>query len=102
MIVMIVSIVFAVMFLVLAVIFLMGKGDKLIAGYNTASEEEKKEVNILRLRILMAIISVITAAYVSILPIIGNNVKAHMGALAVFFLVTIIFVILANTWAKKK
>ena len=36
MIVMIVSIVFAVMFLVLAVIFLMGKGDMLIAGYNTA------------------------------------------------------------------
>ena len=33
---MIVSIVFAVMFLVLAVIFLMGKGDMLIAGYNTA------------------------------------------------------------------
>ena len=32
MIVMIVSIVFAVMFLVLAVIFLMGKGDMLIAG----------------------------------------------------------------------
>ncbi|MBQ3926834.1 MAG: DUF3784 domain-containing protein [Bacteroidaceae bacterium] len=99
---MIFIIIFAVAFIVLAVIFLMGKGDKLIAGYNTASEEEKKEVNILRLRILMAIISVITAAYVSILPIIGNNVKAHMGALAVFFLVTIIFVILANTWAKKK
>ena len=99
---MIFIIIFAVAFIVLAVIFLMGKGDKLIAGYNTASEEEKKEVHILRLRILMAIISVITAAYVSILPIIGNNVKAHMGALAVFFLVTIIFVILANTWAKKK
>ena len=98
----IVGFVIAALFIVLAVIFLMGKGDKLIAGYNTASEEEKKEVNILRLRILMAIISVITAAYVSILPIIGNNVKAHMGALAVFFLVTIIFVILANTWAKKK
>ena len=99
---MIFIIIFAVAFIVLAVIFLMGKGDKLIAGYNTASEEEKKEVIILRLRILMAIISVITAAYVSILPIIGNNVKAHMGALAVFFLVTIIFVILAKTWAKKK
>ena len=42
MIVMIASIVFAVMFLVLAVIFLMGKGDMLIAGYNTASEENDK------------------------------------------------------------
>ena len=58
---MIISITLVVLFLVLAVIFLMGKGDKLIAGYNTASEEEKKEVNIKRLRILMAIICVITA-----------------------------------------
>ena len=40
---MIVSIVFAAMFLVLAVIILTGKGDKLIAGYNTASEEERKK-----------------------------------------------------------
>ena len=54
MIVMIVSIVFAVMFLVLAVIFLMGKGDMLIAGYNTASEEERKTIDIKRLRIVMA------------------------------------------------
>ena len=49
MIVMIVSIVFAVMFLVIAVIFLMGKGDMLIAGYNTASEEERKTIDIKRL-----------------------------------------------------
>ena len=38
------SLVFATIFLVLAVIFLMGKGDKLIAGYNTASDEEKQKV----------------------------------------------------------
>ena len=43
---MIVSIVFAVVFLILVPIFLMGKGDKLIAGYNTASEEEKRKVDI--------------------------------------------------------
>ena len=53
MIVMIVSIVFAVMFLVLAVTFLMGKGDMLIAGYNTASEEERKTIDIKRLRIVI-------------------------------------------------
>ena len=102
MIVMIVSIVLAVMFLVLAVIFLMGKGDKLIAGYNTASEEERAKVNIKRLRILMAIISVITAGYVSILPIIGDNPQDQMVGMFVFFAITILFVILANTWAKKK
>ena len=99
---MIVSIVFVALFLLLAVIFLMGKGDRLIAGYNTASEEEKKEVNIKRLRILMAVISVITASYVAVLPIVGNNPEAQMGASFVFLLVVIVFVILANTWAKKK
>ena len=99
---MIVSFVLAIVFLVFAVIFLMGKGDKFIAGYNTASEEEKKKVNVKRLRILMAILSVITAGYVSILPIIGDNTQSQMGAMFVFIVVTLIFIILANTWAKKK
>jgi hypothetical protein len=57
---MILTYLLAALFIVLAIVFLMGKGDKLIAGYNTASEEEKKKVNITRLRILMAIVSVIT------------------------------------------
>ena len=99
---MIVSIVFAVLFLLLAVVFLMGKGDMLIAGYNTASEEEKKNINIKRLRILMAVFSVITAAYTSVLPVLGNNAYAQMGATFVFLLAVIVFVVLANTWAKKK
>ena len=59
----IVGFVIAALFIVLAVIFLMGKGDKLIAGYNTFIEEERKGINIQRLRILMAIISVITAGF---------------------------------------
>ena len=92
----------AVLFLVFAIVFLMGKGDKLIAGYNTASEEERAKVNIKRLRILMAIISVITAGYVSILPFIGDNPQDQMVGVFVFFAITILFVILANTWAKKK
>ena len=92
----------AVLFLVFAIVFLMGKGDKLIAGYNTASEEERAKINIKRLRVLMAILSVITAGYVSILPIIGDNPQDQMVGMFVFFAITILFVILANTWAKKK
>jgi hypothetical protein len=92
----------AVLFLVFAIVFLMGKGDKLIAGYNTASEEERAKVNIKRLRILMAILSVITAGFVSVLPVIGDNSKGQMGAGFVFIVVAMIFIILANTWAKKK
>ncbi len=99
---MIFSIVIAIVFLVFAVIFLMGKGDKLIAGYNTASEEEKKKVDIKRLRILMAILSVITAGFVSIQPYMANDPKEQMWGVFVFVLVTFLFIILANTWAKKK
>ena len=84
---------------IIAVLFLVFA---LIAGYNTASEEERAKVNIKRLRILMAILSVITAGYVSILPFIGDNPQDQMVGVFVFFAITILFVILANTWAKKK
>ena len=76
---MIFSIVIAILFLIFAVIFLMGKGDRLIAGYNTASEEEKKKVDIKRLRILMAILSVITAGYVSIQPYLASDPQIRWG-----------------------
>ena len=99
---MIVSVIMSILFIILAVIFLMGKGDKLIAGYNTASEEEKSKVNIKRLRLLMAIICVITAGFVSIQPIIESNRATQMGVFFAFILVTMVFIILANTWAKKK
>jgi drug/metabolite transporter (DMT)-like permease len=99
---MIFSVIMSILFIILAVIFLMGKGDKLIAGYNTASEEEKSKVNIKRLRLLMAIICVITAGFVSIQPIIESNRATQMGVFFAFILVTMVFIILANTWAKKK
>lgn len=99
---MIPAIIFTLIFIVLAVIFLLGKGDKLIAGYNTASEEERKKVNIQRLRILMSCISVISAAFCVSMPIIGNNIQAQLGAAAVFLVAMIFVVILANTWARKK
>ena len=56
---------FAILFIILSIIFLLGKGDMLIAGYNTASEEERKKVDISKLRKLMAILSVIVAAFLN-------------------------------------
>ena len=94
--------VFAAAFVVLAVVFLMGKGDKLIAGYNTASEEERKEVNIHRLRILMAIMMVITAGFCVLLSFIGKDKNNALAATFFFIMISIVFVILANTWTKKK
>ena len=99
---MIPGIIFAIAFIVLAVIFLMGKGDKLIAGYNTASEEEKRKVDIHRLRIIMAIVSVITAVFCFVQPFLDSDPQVHLASGVIFFLVLMVFIILANTWAKKK
>ena len=96
------SIAFAALFLILAIVFIMGKGDMLIAGYNTADEEDKKKYDIKRLRIIMAVISVITAGFIAILPVFGDNKDALLGSGAVFILIVIVFAILANTWAKNK
>ena len=99
---MIPSIIFSILFIVLAIILLMGKGDKLIAGYNTASEEERKKVDIKRLRIVMAILMVITAVFCAIMPLVGNDKSSQLAAAGIFIAITIIGVIFANIWTKKK
>ena len=99
---MIPSIIFSTIFIVLAIILLIGKGDMLIAGYNTASEEERKKVDIKRLRIVMAILMVITAAFCAILPLLGNHKTSQLAATGIFIAITIVGIIVANTWAKKK
>ena len=99
---MVISIILAILFIVIALVLLMGKGDWLIAGYNTASEEERKRVNIRRLRLLTAIMMLITAVYCISLPAIGQDADLQLSASGVFLVITFAFVILANTWAKKK
>ena len=99
---MIPSIIFSILFIVLAIILLMGKGDMLIAGYNTASEEERKKVDIKRLRIVMAVLMVITAIFCAIMPLVGNDKSSQLAAAGIFIAITIVGIIVANTWAKKK
>ena len=99
---MIFSIVIATLFIVLAIILLMGKGDMLIAGYNTASEEERKTIDIKRLRIVMAVLMVVTAVFCTILPLLGNDKNSILAAAGIFIAITFVGIIFANTWAKKK
>lgn len=58
----------AIVFFIIGIVILIGKGDWLIAGYNTASEEERKKVNIVRLRIVMAIIYWLSTGFVLLIP----------------------------------
>jgi Na+/H+ antiporter NhaC len=88
----------AVLFLVLALVVYFGKGDWLIAGYNTASEKERAQYNIKRLRLIITLLLLLSAVFVVVLlyfPYIG------IVATPIFVIVTLVGVVLANTWAKK-
>lgn len=82
-----------------AIILFTGKGDILIAGYNTASKEEKEKCNIKRLRFLVGSIFILSACLMALrdMDIMGRGL---------FVVSTIVLVIatliLANTWAMKK
>ena len=83
---------------------MLGKGDFLIAGYNTASEKEKQKVNIKRLRYVMAVILLLSAVLSSIPFLSGqeDNVRVHLSVTLGIVVVAISGVIAANTWCMKK
>ena len=98
---MIVQSIIAAILVVIGVIILAGKGDMLIAGYNTASEEEKEKVNIKRLRLLIGGLLVIIAP-LCFIPNDENEVSTGLTIAGIVVVLTIIVLVLANTWAKKK
>ena len=103
---MVVLIVIAVVMIALGVLLLKGKADRFIAGYNTASEEERKKVNIKRLRLVVALcLWATTAVCVLVLPNLPKHEKPGSEVfilLGIIFAIAIVTVILVNTWCKKK
>ena len=91
-------IILAVLFLVLAFVVYFGKGDWLIAGYNTASEKERAQYNIKRLRLIITLLMLLSAVFVVVLL---HFPSISIVATPIFVVVTLIGVVLANTWAKK-
>ena len=96
---MIIQIIIALLLFVSGVVVLTGKGDKLIAGYNTASKEEREKVNIKRLRLLTGGLLIVMAPLCFIL---NNNVYSGLTFTGIVVVLTLIVVVLANTWAMKK
>jgi len=85
----------------MGIIILIGKGDNLIAGYNTASKEEKSQYNIKRLRGLIGGILVVLAPMMLLL--LGReSLAATLSFVVLTFVLCIVMVLLANTWAKKR
>lgn len=98
---MIVLIIVAAILLIMGIIILVGKGDNLIAGYNTASKEEKSQYNIKRLRGLIGGILVVLAPMMLLL--LGKeSLAATLSFVVLTFVLCIVMVLLANTWAKKR
>lgn len=96
------TLIFAALFFIFAYVIMVGKGDKFIAGYNTASEEERAQVNIKRLRFLVALTCVLAGIFCGTIPLIADNDGIVNGAAAVLMCFSLVVVFLANTWAKKK
>lgn len=98
---MIVLIIIAAILVIMGILILIGRGDNLIAGYNTASEKEKAQYNLKRLRGLIGGLLLVLAPMMLLLH--GNVTTADTFSFsALVFILCIIVVILANTWAKKK
>ena len=86
---------------IMGIIVLLGKGDFLIAGYNTASDKEKEKYNIHRLRFVVGVVLLAIACLMPLLLLkVGNVFKGLLSGIVV--VLCIAAVILANTWAKKK
>lgn len=97
-----ISLLLAFIPLIMGLIIALGKGDGLIAGYNTASKEEKEKVNIKRLRLLTSVYLLLTCAFVLLLPYAAQKQTLLYLLIAGFWCALIVFLILANTWCKKK
>ena len=98
---MIVIIIIAALLLVMGIVILIGKGDNLIAGYNTASEEERAKYNVKKLRSLIGGFIILLAPLMVLFLAVNPSRHAGFEFAAVTTLLAIILIILANTWAKK-
>lgn len=88
----------ASLILIAGIVVLIGKGDWLISGYNTASAEKRKQYNITRLRLLIGVLCIYVAA-IMFATALEPKVEGLLGLVIVP--PTLIVVILANTWAKR-
>ena len=97
----IVTIVIAAIIAIPGIIILIGKGDNLIAGYNTASEQERKKYHIKRIRGLIGgLRRAVAILYVWLMRV--HSMSAIVAFAVLSTVLAIVAITLANTWAKKK
>ena len=94
-------IVLAVLLALMGIAYLRGKCDGLIAGYNTSSPEKQKMYDIKRLRLIVACFHFALAALFFLYLMKNADLAAtiHLSCVAIL---SVVAVVLANTWAKKR
>ena len=91
-----------VIFIALAFVVMLGKGDFLISAYNRASKEEKTRFNMPRLRLLTSALILIVSIALLLGEILQWSDTGKYIFVAVVILLSIIATILSNSWAKNK
>ena len=98
---MIIIIMVAAVVAVVGIVILTGKGDGLIAGYNTASPEEREKYDIGRLRLLLGGAMMAIAPLCLLMEVFSFSEYSILAITAAIVALTILAVILSNTWARK-
>lgn len=87
---------------VLCAIILSGKGDRLIAGYNTASEKERAQYDIKRLRLVTALMCLLTTLLACWIPFLTDNILVILCTPILCFGIIYAGILVVNSWCKKK
>lgn len=100
---MLINVIVSLLLLGLAVVVLSGRGDKLIAGYNTLSPEERERYHVRRLRWVVAVTIILWAALLHLPSLLhkDGDVMTVMATMAYGLIITIVAIVLCNTWCKR-
>ncbi len=88
----------AVLLLTCGALILMGWGDWLISGYNTASEEKRAKYNVSRLRLLTGV----TSLFVGVVLVVAYYIESESLITYTVVPLVVVVVVLSNTWVKRK
>ena len=94
-------IILAILLVGMGIIVLIGKGDNLIAGYNTASKEERAKYEVKKLRLLIGGFLIVLAPSLFIIAS-EPSMAGILAYVCIVVVLSFVVVILCNTWAKRK
>lgn len=92
----------SLLLVILAVVIVFGKGDFLISGYNTASEEKKATYNVQRLRLLVSSLLVVASTGITIAAVLDWSEAERDYLAAALAVIVVVYVVLSYTWARRK